>query len=49
MQHAARIGADVVIAYPEHIARSQIISPSLARVLAHGTRFKTLLNDVQVS
>jgi hypothetical protein len=44
-----RIGADVVIAYPERTARSQIISPRLARVLAHRTRFTTLLNDVQVS
>jgi hypothetical protein len=43
-----KIGADVAVVYPDRIAHSQIISPSLIAPVAR-TRFSTVLRDVQGS
>jgi hypothetical protein len=44
-----RIGADVVVAYPDRTVRSPIISPMLIGNLAERKRFNTLVRDVQAS
>jgi hypothetical protein len=43
-----KIGADVVVVYPDHTSRSQIIAPSLIAPAAR-TRFSTVIRDVHGS
>jgi hypothetical protein len=44
-----KIGADVVVAYPDRTVHSHINSPTLINNLAVRKKFNTVISDVQVS